>query len=310
MFDVITMGSATVDVFNVISKKLSEPRPGDKVLVEKLDFEIGGGGVNSAIAFSRMGLNTAFLGKVGCDHNAVNIIRELKKEDVTFLHLKPSKLPTSHSFILMSKKEKDRIIYAYKGASDDLKTNEINFKQLKTRWIYIDTLLGPAFKTAENVAAFAKKNDIKVMFNPSSYLAAKGKNDLKKILRCSDVLVLNKSEAKLLLGTKHDSVKYLLKELRKLGPKIVRITEGNKGAYAYNGQKFIHIPSPRVIVVYTAGAGDAFESSFLAGLIKGEDIETSLKIGSVNACSVIQYYGTKNKLLSYNKAKKIITKTR
>ena len=38
--------------------------------------------------------------------------------------------------------------------------------------------------------------------------------------------------------------------------------------------------------------------------MKGEDIETSLKIGSVNAGSVIQYYGTKNKLLGYNQAKK------
>ena len=218
MYDVITMGSATVDVFGVISKKLTEPKPGDKVLIEKIDFEIGGGGVNSAIAFSRMGLKTAFLGKVGCDHDGIIVIRELKKEDVDFLHLKPSKFPTSHSFILMSKKEKDRIIYAYKGASDDLNSGEIELNKLKTKWLYIATLLGDAFKAAEKAALFAKKNKINVMFNPSSYLAAEGKKKLKKLLSCCSILVLNRSEARLLLGTKHDSMKYLLKELRKLGP--------------------------------------------------------------------------------------------
>jgi ribokinase len=309
MYDVITMGSATVDLFAVISKRLTEPKPGDKVLIEKVDFEIGGGGVNSAVAFSRMGLKTAFLGKVSHDYNGVNVILELKKEKVEFIHLKPSNLPTSLSFILMSKKQKDRILYTYKGASDDLNPKEIDLSKLKkTKWLYMATLLGEAFKTAKKTAIFAKKNNIPLMFNPSSYLAAKGKEALSIILKSAAILVLNKSEAKLVLRTKTNDIKDLLKQLKKTGPNIVIITDGPRGVHAFDGNKIYYQPAYKVNVVSVTGAGDAFASGFLAGTIKGDDIRTSLKLGAANAASVIKYYGTKNKLLSYNQAKTFIKK--
>ena len=64
MFDVITIGSATVDVFASIDKKFSQVKKGDKILITDLMFETGGGGINSAVGLSRLGLKTAFLGKL------------------------------------------------------------------------------------------------------------------------------------------------------------------------------------------------------------------------------------------------------
>ena len=110
MLDVITIGSATVDVFANISKNMKTVKVGDKVLIKELNIEIGGGGVNSAIALKRMGLNTAFLGKLGHDHNALKILYELKKEKVKVIKTKPAEQRTSYSFILSSVTEKDRII--------------------------------------------------------------------------------------------------------------------------------------------------------------------------------------------------------
>lgn len=308
MYDVITLGSATVDVFGVISKKYDKVSPGDKVLVNKLDFEVGGGGVNSAVAFSRMGLDTAFLGKVGCDHNGVKVLRELKKEGVDFLHLKASDDFTSFSFILNSSKEKDRIIYTYKGASDHLKTSEINWEGLKkTKWIYMATLLKDSFKTAEKVATFASENKINLMFNPSSYLAKKGKRGLSKILKNTTILVLNKQEGKLVIGTKSNDIKKILKDLQSLGPDMVVVTDGSKGAHVYDGEVIAHMKPYKTKVVSTAGAGDAFASGFLAGIIK-KNYEHALELGMANAASVVQYYGAKNKLLKYSEAKGFIRK--
>jgi ribokinase len=74
MYDVITVGSATVDVFVKteaelieITKKGSEEEliaypTGSKILIQQLDFKIGGGGTNTAVAFARLGLKTAYLG--------------------------------------------------------------------------------------------------------------------------------------------------------------------------------------------------------------------------------------------------------
>jgi len=308
-FDVITMGSATVDVFGTMNKKFSQPKPGDKVLVTEVDFEIGGGGINSAAAIARMGLKTAFLGKLGNDHNADKIISELKKEKVTFMKTKPSKDFTSYSYILNSEKEKDRIIFTYKGASDHLSWNEVPKTMLKqTEWIYMATMMKQSFKTSEKVAAFAKKNKIKLLFNPSTYLAAKGKKYLKKILSATTLLVLNKSEAKLLLNTKSNDICKIMNDLRKLGPKMVVVTQGTKPMHSSDGKHNYSMMPYDVPNVSTAGCGDAFTSGFLAGLIHHDSIPHALELGMANASSVLQYYGTKNKLLSYNQARKFVRK--
>jgi ribokinase len=306
MLDVITIGSATVDVFGIISRKIKDCKLGDKVLIEKLDFETGGGGINSAVGLSRMGLKAAFLGKLGHDYNAFKILYELKKEKVRVIKTKPSKYHTSYSFILKSEQEQDRIIFTHKGSSDHLSYGEFSKSELKTKWVYLATMLKKSFTTAERIAKYAKKHNIKLMFNPSTYLAVKGKFHLRRILRATTILVLNKSEAQFLLATKSDNIITILKGLRKLGPEIVVVTEGAKGINAYDGENYYHLPAYKVKVVSTAGAGDAFASGFLAGILHKNDIVHALETGMANAASVIQYYGTKNKLLTYKQACRFI----
>lgn len=308
MYDVITIGSSTVDIYGIVDKGYNEIKKGDKVLVSKLDIEIGGGGVNSAVGLRRMGLRTAFLGKLGKDHNALLVKDELKKEKIDIIDIKPSQELTSYSFILVSKKQGDRIIYTYKGASDHLKYNEISLNKIKTRWIYMATMMKESFKTCENIAKFAKQKGIFILFNPSTYLAAKGKQYLKNILRNSEAIVLNKSEAKLLLGTKSEDIIFIVKELYKLGPKIIAVTEGAKNLHAYDGECLYTLKPYKVKVVSTAGAGDAFTSGFLAGIIHKNNFRHALELGMANAASVLKYYGTKNKLLKYNEALKFMEK--
>ncbi|MBW2977413.1 carbohydrate kinase family protein [Candidatus Woesearchaeota archaeon] len=308
MFDVITIGSATVDVFATIPKKFKQIKLGDKVLITDLKFETGGGGLNSAVALRKMGLRTAFLGKIGHDHNAFKVLHELKKEKVEVIKTAPAEERTSYSFIQQSTKERDRVIYTFKGASDHLSTKEIDLKKLKTKSIYMATMLKQSFTTCEKIAQFAKKNNINLLFNPSTYLAAQGKTKLKKILDAATILVLNKSEAKLLLKTKNNNIDFLLKSLKRLGPKIIVITEGPKGMHAYNGTYSYSMQAYKVNVVSVAGAGDAFSSGFLAGIHKKQDISHALELGMANAASVIQYYGTKNKLLTYKEALQFIKK--
>ena len=308
MYDVITLGSATIDVFPVISKKLHDVKLGEKVLVDKIAFETGGGGVNSAAGLSRMGLKTAFLGKLGHDHNAFKILHELKKEKVSVIKTDASEYPTSYSVIMNSSLERDRIIFTYKGASDHLRYSEIKKSSLNTKWMYMATMLGESLKTCKKLAKFASKNNIKIMFNPSTYLAKKGKLALRPILNATTILVLNKEEAKLLLKTKKNYIPYLLQELRRLGPKVVVVTEGNKGVAVFDGTNIYSMKAYDVKVMSTAGAGDAFASGFLAGILHKKDIAHALELGMANASSVVQYFGTKNKLLTYRQALKFISK--
>jgi ribokinase len=129
---------------------------------------------------------------------------------------------------------------------------------------------------------------------------------LKGILKKTEILVLNKEEASLLVGK--DSFKNMLKKLHKLGPKIVAITDGNDDSHTlYNNTIYIGKPT-YVKIVETTGAGDAFAASFLSGIIRKNDVEFAIKLATTNAESVIQYHGAKEKLLTYNEALKVMKK--
>ena len=329
MFDVITVGSATVDalartefseMIHGIHKEECIAYPvGAKILMEELILTIGGGGTNTAVSLSRLGHKVAFLGKIGSKYNSKRVVHQLKKEKVnTSLIIRSKTGRTGYSIVLDSKKY-DRTILVFRGSNNDLGFNEINFKKLKTKWFYFSSMIGKSFKTLEKIASYAEKNKIKMAFNISSYLAKKGKNYLKNILKKTNILVLNKEEAELLVGkgnarkleisgTNFVGIKNLLKKLNELGPKIVAITDGKHGVYVYENN-YIYSGKPHNIeIIETTGAGDAFASSFLCGIIRKNNIEFALKLGMTNAESVIQHHGAKEKLLRYNEALKIMKK--
>ncbi len=303
MYDVITVGSATVDCFAILDVDFKKIEHGQKLLIKDIKFLTGGGATNVGVGLSRLGVKTAFLGEVGNDHPARQIIEELRDEKVSIINRMHSRYPTSYSIILDTERM-DRAILAYKGASNFLHYDEFSKNRLKARWFYFASMVGSSFKTLEKLAAFALRQGIKVYFNPSSYMAGKGRRYLSKVLKATNILCLNKEEAKLLLGTKKNDVRSLLKSLYGLSRRleIVIITEGKHGLHAFDG-KDIHFLKPHPVdVVETTGAGDAFGSGFLAGQVMGRDIPFCLNLGLCNSESVIQQVGAKAGLLKKRQA--------
>lgn len=314
MFDVITVGSATVDVF-ISSKSKSIDLlwkgkkeevcfpVGAKILLDYLHMDTGGGGTNTAVAFSRLGLKTGWVGKIGTDMNSRHVLDQIKKEKVVFLGKIQKGGSTGYSVILTGK-GKDRVILAYKGINDRLKAGEVKFSRLKTKWFYMGSMLGESFKTAEKIAQFAKKKNIPLAFNPSPYVARMGFKKLKKIIDACHLLVLNKEEAQAIAHSKKD-IDFLLKKLQRHVPLVV-ITDGKRGAFAYNGiEKYTLKVGPQKIVEAT-GTGDSFASGVLAGIILGFDIETSMRLAYANGVSVLGHVGAKEKLLTRKQAFKAI----
>ena len=301
-YDVLCVGSATLDRFLTIDIPLKSIRPGDKLLVKSTEIHSGGGATNSAAALSVLGLNAKVLAKLGRDHDADLILREMKQ-----YHLSPrcqsrSRHPTDSSTIISSHQSSDRVIFVQKGASQDLTPADFSAAHPHPRWIYLATLLGKSFQTAKTIAAYAKARKIKLLFNPSFYLAQKGRSYLKQILQATTVLVLNKEEAQALLHVKTGNTSLLLHQLHALGPETIVITDGAQRCSAFNNDQIYSYLPPRVKIVHTAGAGDAFTSGLLAGLIKKWNFEDCLRLGQANASSVIQRIGTKNGLLTEKQA--------
>ena len=102
----------------------------------------------------------------------------------------------------------------------------------------------------------------------------------------------------------------LLKRLQALGPKKVVVTDGPKGAYAYDGENMwfqAPYPDPKPPLERT-GAGDAFSSTIVSGLALGNDLPTSLSWGAVNSMSVVQEVGAQKGLLNIADLKEFLKK--
>ncbi|MFW5990867.1 MAG: carbohydrate kinase family protein [Candidatus Nanoarchaeia archaeon] len=318
MYDVITFGSATVDAFaktdiETISinhdgekEEFIAYEAGSKILINELDFQIGGGGTNTAVAFARLGLKVGFAGILGSDTNAEHVKNTLAKENVDFIGAH-AKGQTGYSMILDSCID-DRTILTFKGVNNRLQYSMLDKNNLQGKWFYFSSLVGESYNAFVKLTEYAKRKKINIAFNPSSYLAKKGKDFLKKPLKNTTLLVCNLEEAELIAG-KHD-IKTLCGKISKLGPQYVVVTNGSEGAYAYHDGILYYIPALKTKVTETTGAGDAFAAGFLGALISKNNIRYALRLGVANSSSVIRHIGAKNRLLTMKQAQREIKKVK
>jgi sugar/nucleoside kinase (ribokinase family) len=191
----------------------------------------------------------------------------------------------------------DRTILTYKGCSNDLHMDEVDFSKLDAKWFYFSSMMADSLQTSIEIAKKIKETSSKLIFNPSSYLAKLGVEAIKDILSVTDVLVFNKEESQLLTGLKDQ--KKIFKYLKSIIRGIIVITDGKNGATCFDGKKiYFANPLKNLVIVETTGAGDAFASGFGAGIMLGNSIENSLKMALLQSESVIQEYGAKSNILT------------
>ena len=129
------------------------------------------------------------------------------------------------------------------------------------------------------------------------------KEKLERIYKHSKIFFCNVEEANKILGSNILDVKELLKNMRQAGPEIVVITDGPKGAYAYDGEDVYFIesfPDPKPPYSRT-GAGDAFSSTVASAIILGKTLPEALAWGGVNSMAVVQQVGANVGLLAREK---------
>ncbi|MGM5481796.1 MAG: carbohydrate kinase family protein, partial [Nanobdellota archaeon] len=173
---------------------------GSKILISHLDFLIGGGGTNTATSFSRLGLKTGFLGKLGDDENAIKVLNLLDSEGVDFIGGRGGQ--TGYSIVLDSI-EHDRTILTFKGSNNSLREHDFGSDNIyHTKWIYSSSMVGESFYTLTKLFDKAHEKGIHIAFNPSNYQANKGLEELSNVLEKCTVVVMNLEEAQLLLDRK------------------------------------------------------------------------------------------------------------
>ncbi len=311
-FDVVAVGGATVDLFLLIDPqnphiKFNQDTNelslhlGDKIVLENSKLTVGGNANNVAVGLKRLGFNSALMAEIGNDEFSDEIITNLKKEGVDKSLIKRGESPSSFSVILNY--QKDRTIFTRKVE----KQHNFNFSRLKTDWIYL-TSLGNKWEDAyKKVGDYIKKSGAKLAFNPGGAQIDRGLESFSFLLPQTEIFIVNKEEGEKVLGIKYlvSSIDDLLFGLKRFGPKIVVVTDGENGSYAINEKGEIF---PREVikvnVVSKTGAGDAYSSGFLAGILSNKNIKEAMAWGTKNAASVITQIGSQAGLLAKEQIEK------
>ncbi|MDD2730927.1 MAG: carbohydrate kinase family protein [Candidatus Portnoybacteria bacterium] len=309
MFDVITFGSATFDIFarsknlkiidcaDFPNGKAMAIGAGAKVYIEEMVFASGGGGTNSAATFARQELETAYVGLVGEDANGRELLQEMAKLGANTSFMKITKLAKTPCSIILSGGE-ERSILVFEGASHLLAESDIDWRKIKkTKWFYVAGLSGESSKVFGKIIDFAKENGIKVAVNPGKEQLGRDLADLKKLLPKIDILLVNQEEASQIAGVDFKNEEELFRKFDELVPGIAVMSKGKEGVSVSDGKNIHRAGIPESGYVDRTGAGDAFGSGFVSKIIAGASIQEAIQFGTANATSIVQQVGAKNGLL-------------
>lgn len=304
---VLCVGSATQDVFirsHALEEHHDDQSPdgiaacflmGSKLGIDELTFATGGGATNAAVTFTRFGLKTSCLTRVGSDPAGEQVVDDLadNKIDTRFVQY-DKKEKTAYSVILLSGTG-HRAIFTHRGAAQKLDSSAFPWHHWSKKlgrgrvadWIYL-TSLGGDLKALKDIFEHAQRSKTKIAWNPGNKELEKGFKTLKPFIEQTDILSLNREEADLLGGW---SV------LSALPRAAFLMTEGQKGAIIRAGKKTWRAPALKAKRVNTTGAGDAFGSAFTATWIKTGDARQSLAAAMLNATNVVMHMGAKAGIL-------------
>jgi sugar/nucleoside kinase (ribokinase family) len=260
--------------------------------------EAVGNASNAAVALTRLGLGTAFVANVGDDEYGRNIIAALHERGVDTRYVKVNRgKKSNYHFVLRYQSERTILI---KHEEYDYMWPQLHDGDVPA-WVYFSSVSEHAIDFHDQVSDWLDRNpDVMLAFQPGTFQMEAGTERLQRIYQRSEVLVLNREEAASVGGGDHADVHDLIDKLHALGPRIVVVTDGPDGAYASDGQNRWSMPlypDPAAPVDRT-GAGDAFASTFVGQLAKGNSVEGALQWAPINSMSVCQAVGAQAGLLS------------
>lgn len=263
LFDITTFGEILIDFtwqgVNESGQTLFAQNP-------------GGAPANVAVAATKLGAHTAFLGKAGKDMHGEFLQSVLKAEGVeTAGMILDENYFTTLAFVNVSENGERSFSFARKpGADTQIEKEELNVDILDNTCVFHVGSLSLTEQPARDTTIFAirraKEKGSIISYDPN-YRASLWKDEetakerMRSLVPYVDLMKLSDEETRLLTG-KEDPVE-AAEILFKSGVKIVAVTLGNKGAYLYCKDGGAQISGFTTKAVDTNGAGDSFWGGFL-----------------------------------------------
>ncbi len=305
--DFLAIGDTVVDAFIKLktAEVLGTPDSPDYKLcvpfAEKIPYEsvtvvpAVGNSANASVSASRLGLKSGLVTNIGDDKEGQDCLETFARENVSkdFIKVNAGKKTNYHYVLWYSP---DRTILV-KHEDFEYTLPEID----ESKWIYLSSLGEQTIEYHKQISNYLIAHpNINLAFQPGTFQINFGVENLKDIYARAKIFFCNVEEAGRILNIPTLGIPELLKRLHALGPQIVVITDGPKGAYAFDGTNSFFAPGfPEARPPYErTGAGDAFASATTSALILGKDLPTALSWGAVNGMNVCKFIGAQEGLLT------------
>ena len=245
--DVFCLGHASYDQVMCVAH---HPSADEKQFATQLITCGGGPAANAAVCVARLGLTSGFGGYLGQDNYGSTHYQELINEGVNTAYVVRGNQPTPLSVVL-AKPNGDRTLVNFKGNTQALSSETLDFRSLNTRIILID-----GHEPALSLKLLQQHS------NTPSVLDAGSLHPGTELLMTSvSDLVCSEKFAVQFGGSPSEA----LEKLAMIHPKVV-ITLGDKGLIWRRGNEHGRMSAPLVKAQDTTGAGDAFHGAYAAAL--------------------------------------------
>ena len=307
MLDLLSIGAIKLDTFIVLpdASVMCELKSvecklcieyGKKIPVAAFVTQIAGSAPNVATGLAKMGLKTSVISFMSDDPVYHQAMAFLKQQKVASNLVKKQKGFHSSSAVVLN----------YKGESTQLVDHVPHEYRLPastpvSKFIHISELGGGYEKLYRDAIDLVKKRGVRLSFNPGSIQIREHKKAFSDLLTVTEVLFVNMVEARHIVKAENgEEIRGIMLKLKALGPHYVVVTDGQNGAYAFDGEQLDHVPMFPGKRVEATGAGDAFVTGFLGALLKGKKHDEAIRWASVDAASVVGSVGPTAGLLTHD----------
>lgn len=253
---------------------------------------IGGAESNVCIGLARLGHTSGWISRVGDDEFGRFVLASIRAEGVDVAHVRvDSDAPTAVYFKERRALGGGSVYYYRKGsAASRLQPEDIDSDYIASARVLVGSGITPALSqscrdTLQQAIRMAKAAGALFVFDPNLRLKLWPEDEARRVLRSlieqADIVLPGQEEAEFLTGERDPVAAGRL--IRAMGPRQVVVKVGAEGAWVLSEGGEVHVPGfPVERVVDPVGAGDAFASGYIAGLLEGLSPTESARLG--NAC--------------------------
>ena len=289
--DFVGIGALNLDRLYKV-EKIAE---GDEeVAIQEAREESGGSAANTIYALGKLGMSVGFIGAIGNDSEAKQVLGSLNSVGCDTSHIKIKAGSRTGLVIGFVDPKGERTLYIAAGANNLLSEKDLDYGYLdRVDILHMSSFVSDAQLKIQKKVVEKLNPETKLSFAPGSLYAKKGLSELEPIIERTNVLFLNETEARILTGKDCEEAAEVLIGY---GCNIVAVTLKEKGCYITDGTSKEHVEASKTQVKDTTGAGDAFCAGFLFGHSQDMKLKECGRLGNLVAARCIIKIGARSGL--------------